>query len=568
MPSNHSKAIFDGFVPQIGVTPLAELLSNLLGEIAALMEVERVGYSRMERDGSSIQQEFQYYLSRRHCDAGSLLRLYARDYPGYFAALNARSNVIVSHDVMSDPRLAEFQQTYFKPLGITSMLDVPVHRAGQLYGVICHEHVGPPRHWTDMEVEAARSFAHLVALAIETDQRQKMEAAVRDREARYRAAIEHTPAAIVVLNAATGKFVETNDNAVRLFGLSREELLDTGPAELSPPRQADGRPSKDVARENIGAAVNGETRIFEWLHRDRSGRDIPCEIRIARMPAEDETLVIAAIMDITERKRAEAELRMALEQERELSELKTNFVNVVSHEFRTPLGVIVSSAEILEHYFERLPGEQRAGHLQDIGFAAQQMAGLMDEVLLLGRVDSGRMQCNPEPLDMAGFCRRLVDEQLSATHRKCPIQLTVEGCASQASADEALLRHVFNNLLSNAVKYSAAGSVVTFVVRREERDAVFEIQDHGIGIPASDQKRLFEAFHRGQNVGDIAGTGLGLVIAKSCVDLHSGTIAISSEPGKGTRVTVRLPLFRTRRSDTRNGATKTKRQAAASMDAI
>lgn len=543
MPSNHSKAIFDVFVPQIGVTPLSQLLAKLMGEIAALLQVERVGYSRMEPDGSAIQQEFQFYLSRQFCDDAGTLRLHAKDYPGYFAALYARSNVIVSHDVMADPRLAEFREGYFRPLGITSMLDVPVHRAGQLYGVICHEHVGPPRRWTDHEVESARSFAHLVALAIETEQRQRMERALRDSEARYRAAIEHTPAAIVVLDPATGRFVEANDNAIHLFGLSRTELLKIGPAELSPPVQPDGRASGEVAREYITAASGGRIHIFEWLHRSLAGREIPCEIRIAPLPAEDRSLVIGAIMDITERKRAEAELRMALEKERELSELKTNFVNVVSHEFRTPLGVIVSSAEILEHYFDRLKADQRIGHLQDIRYAAQQMAGLMEEVLLLGRVDSGRMRYRPEPLDLAGFCQRMVDEHLSATHRRCPIVVSLEGCTREARADEALLRHIFNNVLSNAVKYSPAGAEVRFLGRRDETDAVFEIKDNGIGIPAADQRRLFEAFFRGQNVGEIAGTGLGLVITKRCVELHGGTIQVLSESGKGTTVVLRLPLF-------------------------
>jgi PAS domain S-box len=548
MPKNRSKAIFDDFVPQIGVMPLNEWLSRLLAEVSLLFNVERVGYSRMEPDRSAIQQEVQYVLSRKGCIDTGGVRLFARDYPGYFAALDSKSNVIVSHDVMTDERLVEFREGYFKPLGITSMLDVPVHRAGQLYGVICHEQVGPARRWTDEEVESARSFAHLVALAIETDQRQKMEAALRDSEARYKAAIEHTPAAIVVLNPETGRFVDVNDNAVQMFGLSRERLLETGPVDLSPAVQPTGRITSEMARKYIDEAVAGGAPIFEWSHRNRNGTDVPCEIRLARMPSEGRTLVIGAIMDITERKKAEAELRKALEHERELSELKSTFVNVVSHEFRTPLGVIVSSTDILEHYFDRLKADQRAGHLQDIRHSAQQMAGLMEEVLLLGRVESGRMQCKPEPIDLAGFCQRLVDEQLSATNRKCPIVLSIEGCGAEARGDEALLRHVFNNLLSNAVKYSSAGKNVAFHVRREGENAVFEIRDRGIGIPPADQKRLFEAFHRGVNVGETPGTGLGLVIVKRCVDLHGGSIQIQSEPGSGTTVTVRLTLFGPERS--------------------
>jgi signal transduction histidine kinase len=232
-----------------------------------------------------------------------------------------------------------------------------------------------------------------------------------------------------------------------------------------------------------------------------------------------------------------------LEQEKELNQLKTNFVNVVSHEFRTPLGVIVSSADILENYLDRLKPEQRTGHLQDIRHATQQMTGLMEEVLLLGKVEAGRMEFKPEPVDLSGFCQRLVDEQLSATSRKCPIILDLKNLDGNARGDEALLRHIFTNLLSNAVKYSPAGSQVHFSAKRDGTEAVFEMRDHGIGIPVEDQKRLFEAFHRGQNVGEIPGTGLGLVIVKRCVEMHGGAIELESEVGRGTTFLVRLKIF-------------------------
>src|SRR5262249_21368652 len=237
------------------------------------------------------------------------------------------------------------------------------------------------------------------------------------------------------------------------------------------------------------------------------------------------------------------DVRRALEQEKELSRLKMSFVNLVSHEFRTPLGVILSSADILQTYHDRLGPQQRATHLQDIRHATQQMTGLMEEVLLLGRVEAGKLQCKPEPLDLAGFCKRLVEEQVSASNQKCPIHLAIEPFPGSANADEGLLRHIFANLLSNAIKYSPAGKPVDFTVRREAADALFEVRDHGIGITAEDQKNLFEVFHRGQNVGEIPGTGLGMVIVKRCVDLHSGKLELASQLGTGTTVTVRLALF-------------------------
>jgi signal transduction histidine kinase len=244
-----------------------------------------------------------------------------------------------------------------------------------------------------------------------------------------------------------------------------------------------------------------------------------------------------------ERERAEAEIRRALELERELGELKTNFVSMVSHEFRTPLEVIVSSTDILDRYLDRLPAPERAEHLGAIQDSVKRMSGMMEDVLLLGRFESERQQFRPDDLHLTACCRRLVDEMRSATGDRCPIQFSLVDDVPLARADESLLRHILTNLLSNAVKYSPAGSPVRLSLARDGADAVFCIEDNGLGIPAADQTHLFEAFHRGRNAGQISGTGLGLVIVKRSVELHGGRIEFTSAEGKGTQFTVRLPVF-------------------------
>jgi signal transduction histidine kinase len=149
----------------------------------------------------------------------------------------------------------------------------------------------------------------------------------------------------------------------------------------------------------------------------------------------------------------------------------------------------------------------------------------------------------PNALDLDRFCRRLVDEVLSPTNRQCPIELVLASPTLNAQADERLLSHIFTNLLSNAVKYSESGSTVSFAVEQDGADAVCTIRDHGIGISAGDQQHLFKAFHRGSNVGTRPGTGSGLLLVKRCVELHHGTVQLVSQPGEGTTVTVRLPVF-------------------------
>jgi signal transduction histidine kinase len=171
------------------------------------------------------------------------------------------------------------------------------------------------------------------------------------------------------------------------------------------------------------------------------------------------------------------------------------------------------------------------------------MAGMMEEILVLSRLDAGKLEFQPAAINLSSFCRRVVDEVLSATNRRCIIELALKSVPAEANADERLLGHIFTNLLSNAVKYSDPGATVRFVLEREGHHAVCVVQDRGIGISEEDQLQLFKAFHRGSNVGARSGTGLGLMLVKRCADLHGGTVQVSSKVGEGTTVSVRLPLF-------------------------
>jgi PAS domain S-box-containing protein len=282
------------------------------------------------------------------------------------------------------------------------------------------------------------------------------------------------------------------------------------------------------------------SQIGQFIERKQA------ETNLRQLNQDLEQRVNERTLELTQ---AKQELVKALEQEKELSHLKSSFVNLVSHEFRTPLGVILSSSDILESYFDRLRPEQRRDHLQDIRHATRQMSSLMEEVLLLGRVEAGKMECSPAETDLVEFCQRVLDEQASATNRKCALKFTLGKVPRRATADESLLRHIFANLLSNAVKYSPAGGEVHFSLTRDGGNAIFEVRDSGIGIPIEDQRHLFEAFHRAQNVGEIPGTGLGLVIVKRCVDLHGGRIEFSSTAGQGATFVVRLPLFSEKKND-------------------
>jgi signal transduction histidine kinase len=216
---------------------------------------------------------------------------------------------------------------------------------------------------------------------------------------------------------------------------------------------------------------------------------------------------------------------------------------MVSHEFRTPLGIIQSSAELLRDFYNRMESVERDEQLDSIFRNTRRMGGMMEDILVLSRLDAGRLEFQPTSLDLNSFCQRVVDEVSSATNRRCPIELTLNPVPREAQADERLLGHIFTNLLSNAVKYSEPGATVHVALERKGPEAVVTVRDRGVGISAEDQQKLFTAFHRGANVGSRPGTGLGLMLVKRCTELHGGKVRVSSEIGEGTTVVVTLPLF-------------------------
>jgi PAS domain S-box-containing protein len=259
-------------------------------------------------------------------------------------------------------------------------------------------------------------------------------------------------------------------------------------------------------------------------------------------PGHPERGTIWSVVNVTERRRAQEDMRRALEKQRELADLKSRFVSMTSHEFRTPLAAIQSSAELLRDYWRRLPEDERAELVGIIAASVRRMSGMLDNVLAIGRADAEKLEFNPQPLDLEVFCAALVEEvqRAAETPAAAEVRVSVAGASRAAHADEKLLRHILGNLLGNALKYSPGGAVHFEVDCRPDAVA-FTVADRGIGIPEDDLPHLFEAFHRARNVGAITGTGLGLAIVKRCVDLHGGTIEVESRLGEGTRFVVTLP---------------------------
>lgn len=259
-------------------------------------------------------------------------------------------------------------------------------------------------------------------------------------------------------------------------------------------------------------------------------------------PFEERELVTTVEIALS-RHQAESMIQSALQKEKEINELKSRFVSVVSHEFRNPLNTILFSTELLQRYGTQITEQKKETYLERIQGSVKRMHQLLSDVLTVGETEAGKLQFVPQPLDTIRFCKELVDEFHLTDKRKSPIVFSHnQSNASHLWLDERLLRHILTNLLSNAVKYSPNGSPIDFKLELSNQSAVFQVQDRGIGIPKSEQANLFQSFHRASNAKSLPGTGLGLSIVKQCVDLHGGKIAVESEENQGTLITVTLPI--------------------------
>ncbi len=234
--------------------------------------------------------------------------------------------------------------------------------------------------------------------------------------------------------------------------------------------------------------------------------------------------------------------RAELERTKELSELKLRFFSMASHEFRTPLSTILVSIESLEANSNELSEEQKSKNLQRIHSATKRMTQLLSDILTLTRAEAGKLEFAPELFNLEKFCYQVTEDIQLGIRTERQISFTSYGNCTKAYLDKKLLSSILTNLLSNAINYSPSDSKVYFNLSCSSKEAEFKIIDRGIGILPEEQQQIYEAFYRGKNVGYISGTGLGLAVVKTCVDLHGGQIAVDSEVGVGTRFTVILPL--------------------------
>jgi two-component system sensor kinase FixL len=245
--------------------------------------------------------------------------------------------------------------------------------------------------------------------------------------------------------------------------------------------------------------------------------------------------------DITEQKKVEEDMMNTLRREKDLNEMKSRFVTIASHEFKTPLSVILSSVSLIEKYPDADQQDKRLKHIHRIKSNVNNLRQILNDFLSLEKLEGGIIRNCPVETDLVQVTGEAIQDMENSLKEGQQIDLHTEGTPRLIPVDIQLLRNILNNLLSNAIKYSPASIIVDCVLSYQPATVDIRIRDRGIGIPPEEQEHLFERFFRASNSTGISGTGLGLSIVKRWLDLMGGRIHVSSAPGEGSTFTVTLP---------------------------
>jgi PAS domain S-box-containing protein len=384
---------------------------------------------------------------------------------------------------------------------------------------------------------------------------------------RFEALFNYASIGILVTNEQ-GEIVLINDFALEQFGYDRDELMGRKIEVLMPKRV---HHSHVHHRENYQHHPQSRPMGIglDLFATRKDGSEFPVEISLSQYKHDEGAFVIAYINNITERKKSaekienlnneleqkisertqqlthaleqleysKAEVMTALDKEKELSELKSRFVSMASHEFRTPLSTILSSAYLVNQYTSTEEQNRRSKHIQRIISSVTLLTEVLNDFLSVGKIEEGGIHLRTSNFDIYMHINGVMQEMQDIVQEGQQIVYEHTG-ASQVQLDPSLLKHILLNLLGNAIKFSAKNTVIRINTIHTGSELILKVKDAGIGISAEDQQHLFERFFRGANVSNIQGTGLGLHIVSKYAELMNGNIICTSELNEGTTFTV------------------------------
>jgi PAS domain S-box-containing protein len=353
---------------------------------------------------------------------------------------------------------------------------------------------------------------------------------------------------------ADGKVNEWNQTSEKITGFKKDEVLGKDLVETYITEDY----CKSVKQVLDNALKGKETANYEFPLFTKDGRRVMVLLNSStRRDADGKIIGVLGVgqdisqmdnyktnLEDTVRKRT-FELENSLEREKELGKLKTSFVAMASHEFRTPLAAIQAATDVILRYKDKLSQEDIEKRLFKIKREVNDMKTMLEDILIIGKAESQKLQFNTNEQDLVDLVKNIVlDYQLTQEEER-EVIYKISMDKIMLNVDPKWIKHIILNLLSNALKYSEAPASVIIEIRQEENEVILSVTDQGIGFSKKDQESLFEPFHRGQNVGNIQGTGLGLSVLQTAIELHKGKIKVESKLNNGSTFIVSLPYNRT-----------------------
>lgn len=363
----------------------------------------------------------------------------------------------------------------------------------------------------------------------------KLEESNKDSANRLKAIIETAVDGIITIDAR-GMIETVNPAVTKLFGYDRSEMVGRNIKMLMPePDKSQHDLYLEKYHETGKGNIIGKGR--EVIGKRKDGSTFPFLLSISELELSDKKIFTGIVHDISELR----EVKDALKKEMELNELKSRFVTMASHEFRTPLSAILSSASLIGKYNDSDDESKRQKHVNRIKSSVANLTGILNDFLSLSKLEEGKVLNSPSLFDIQEMAHEVREELLSVLKEGQHIEYQHTG-ESEVVLDKHLLKNIAINLLSNAIKYSDESKLIAFSTATEENQLRITVADKGIGIPEADKQHLFSRFFRAQNVTNVQGTGLGLNIVKKYIDLMGGKISFESQLNIGSTFSVELPL--------------------------
>jgi len=508
-----------------------EIYNRITETTADILNIERVSIWMYNEARSEIRCEDLYRKSVKMHESGNILSVY--EYPSYFNALH-EFRFISANDVFSDPHSAEFSEDYYKPLNIKSSLDIPIRIEGMITAILCCEQIAKVKEWTNEEQDFSSSMADIISLVIQTANRRKVEFELRKSEEKYRNIVDNAVFGIYKSDI-TGQFLFLNQAMADIFEFEsiKEGML--------------------IRIEKLYKNPEDRKTLLTNLIQKRIVKDYELELITAKGKTiyillnafYEENHILGMVVDITQRKKSEKELKNARNKAEESDALKTSLMANMSHEFRTPMNAILGFSDLITTESQE---PDIVFFARKIHHSGQRLMSTLKAILDLADLEATKSKIRFVPINIQRILATILHPFYPVANEKGLFLITEFKESLFANADENLLIMILHNLIDNAIKFTKTGGITIetdLSTVDEKKYVVIRIKDTGIGIHKENLETIFHEFRQVSEGYDRSheGAGLGLSLACRMTEMLNGKIIVESEIGLGSIFTLWVPAL-------------------------